>query len=263
MYFLALSQAPPEFAMKMARQNPVTSAPASNPPSASTLMKPTTSGTTIASDAGQDHLPQRGLGRDLDAARRVGHHPGQTLAQSRDLAELTAHLLDHLLRGPPTASIVSAANRNGSPAPMNRPMNTSTLPTFEIEDRRRVGVGDRELEALEQREGGECRRADGEPLGDRGGGVAERVERVGDLSDRRVESGHLGDAAGVVGDRAVGVDRDDDAGRGEHADGGDGDAVHAAEVVALGSEGHLPAPVGDADTGEDEDHRRRPRSCRC
>jgi hypothetical protein len=95
-----------------------------------------------------------------------------------------------------------------------------------------VGTGawrDGELEALEQRQCRERRRSDGEALGDRSGRVAERVERVGDLADRRVELGHLGDAAGVVGDRAVGVDRHDHARRGEHADGGDGDAVDAAD----------------------------------
>ena len=124
----------------------------------------------------------------------------------------------------------------------------------------------RELEALEQRQRGEGGRTDGEALGDGGGRVAERVECVGDLADRRVEFGHLGDAAGVVGDRAVGVDRDDHAERGQHADGGDGDAVDAAEVVAgeLVDEGDLATPVGDADTDEDQaDRGERPRSCRC
>jgi hypothetical protein len=47
---------------------------------------------------------------------------------------------------------------------------------------RRVGSGDGELEALEQRQCRERRRADGEALGDGGGRVAERVERVGDLA---------------------------------------------------------------------------------
>ena len=52
MYFLALSQAPPALAMKMARQKPVTSEPARKPPSASTSMKPMTRGTTMASAPG-------------------------------------------------------------------------------------------------------------------------------------------------------------------------------------------------------------------
>jgi hypothetical protein len=45
------------------------------------------------------------------------------------------------------------------------------------------------------------------------------------------EAGHLRDAAGVVGDGAVGVDGHHDGGAGEHADGGEGDAVEAEVVV--------------------------------
>jgi hypothetical protein len=41
--------------------------------------------------------------------------------------------------------------------------------------------------------------------------------------------GHLGDAAGVVGDGAVGVERDHDAGHAEHGGGGDRDAVQAGQ----------------------------------
>ena len=49
MYFLALSQAPPEFAIEIANNIPTTSAPASKPPSASAPKKiPTTIGETIA-----------------------------------------------------------------------------------------------------------------------------------------------------------------------------------------------------------------------
>src|SRR5690606_25028856 len=52
MYFLALSQAPPALAMKMARQKPTTSEPARKPPRASTSMKPMTSGITMARPPG-------------------------------------------------------------------------------------------------------------------------------------------------------------------------------------------------------------------
>ena len=38
-------------------------------------------------------------------------------------------------------------------------------------------------------------------------------------------AGHLGDAGGVVGDRAEGVLGHDDAGGGQHADAGEGDQV--------------------------------------
>ncbi len=42
--------------------------------------------------------------------------------------------------------------------------------------------------------------------------------------------GHFGDATGIVGDRAVGVERHDDTGQRQHGGGRDGDAVEAAEA---------------------------------
>ena len=74
-------------------------------------------------------------------------------------------------------------------------------------------------------------RADGEALAGGGRRVAEGVESVGALADFRVEVGLLGDGSGVVGDGAVGVGREGDAKGGEHADGGDGDAVKAGELM--------------------------------
>jgi len=58
---------------------------------------------------------------------------------------------------------------------------------------------------------GEPGRTDGVALGHRLGGVAHRVERIGDVAHPAIELRHLGDAAGVVGDRAIGVQRDDHA----------------------------------------------------
>ena len=85
--------------MKIARANPVTSAPASRPPSASTLMKPTTSGTTTASAPGAI-ISRSAASVEMSTQRAVvGLAPG-AFAQTRDLAELAAHLLDHLLGGP-------------------------------------------------------------------------------------------------------------------------------------------------------------------
>ena len=132
-------------------------------------------------------------------------------------------------------------------------MNTPTLPTLRLSASVRLRrPDDGELETLEQGEGGEGGGADGEALGYGGGGVAERVEGIGDFADRGVEFGHLGDTAGVVGDGPVGVNRDHHAGGGQHADGGHGDAVDAAEsdgngVVGVGQvlQGHFAAPEGD------------------
>ncbi len=121
-------------------------------------------------------------------------------------------------------------------------------------DRLEVGRGH---EGAEERERGERRRADREALADGGGGVADGVELVGAFADFLGQLGHLGDAAGVVGDRAVGIDGELDAGVGEHADGGDGDAVEPGEVEGADDDGreHEDRPGGrahaDAETGDD------------
>jgi hypothetical protein len=82
----------------------------------------------------------------------------------------------------------------------------------------------------EQCERGQAGRTDREALGDGGGGVAHAVQRVGDLADG-AHVRHLGDAAGVVGHRAVGVDADGDRDDREHAERGQTDAVDAAATV--------------------------------
>ncbi len=80
--------------------------------------------------------------------------------------------------------------------------------------------------------------ADGEALAGGGGGVAQRVQCIGTLADLRVQTGHLGDAAGVVGHRAVGIGGQGDAQRTQHAYGGQRDAVqaHAGVGTAAGQE---------------------------
>ena len=82
----------------------------------------------------------------------------------------------------------------------------------------------------EQHQRREARGADGVALGDRLGRVADRIERIGDVAHLLRQARHLGDAAGVVGDRAVRIERHDHAGHRQHGGGGDGDAVQAHAV---------------------------------
>ncbi len=102
-------------------------------------------------------------------------------------------------------------------------------------------------------QGREGRGADGESLAGGGGGVAERIEHVGPLPDERRLSGHLGVAAGVVGDGPVGVRRQRNAERAEHADGGDADAVEAQKEVLVAS----AEAEGEQDRRDDH-HQRSP-----
>ena len=108
------------------------------------------------------------------------------------------------------------------------------------------------LEAGEQHDRREHRRADRVALGDGLRRVADRVEPVGDLAHLLGQVGHLGDAAGVVGDRAERVERDDQAGQREQAHHRDADAVDAGHAAA----GELPRAE---DAEHDHDRRQRGR----
>ena len=86
-------------------------------------------------------------------------------------------------------------------------------------------------EGGEQHQRAEAGRADGVALGDRLGGVADRVERVGGVAHRVYrQARHFGDAAGVVGDRAEGVERHNHAGERQHRGHRDGDADKAGKA---------------------------------
>ena len=115
-----------------------------------------------------------------------------------------------------------------------------------------MGVGHEALVGLqladvgaEEHQRGEAGRGDGVALGHGLHGVADGVELVGDLADLLRQLRHDGESAGVVGDRAEGVERDDDAREAEHAHDRHGHAVEAVVVV------------GDEDRGADEEHRQQ------
>ena len=93
-----------------------------------------------------------------------------------------------------------------------------------------AAVGQLTLERVEQHQRRERGRADRVPLGDGLGRVADRVERVGDVADLLGQIRHLGDPAGVVGDRSERVERDDQAGQRQLRHHRDADAVDARGV---------------------------------
>ncbi len=96
-----------------------------------------------------------------------------------------------------------------------------------------VGAGDEEFQVLviggEQHQGAEPGRADGVAFGHRLGGVADGVERVGRFAHFFRQAGHFGNAAGIVGDRTEGVERNHDAGERQHGRHRDGDAEQARQ----------------------------------
>ena len=114
--------------------NPLTRTPASIAPRALTEMNPVTRGTTTASAPGTiisfseasvemaTHRAESGIAPSLPSRR-----PGM----SRNCRRTSSIIL---LAARPTASIVRAANRNGSPAPRKSPMNASTSPMLRSSD---------------------------------------------------------------------------------------------------------------------------------
>ena len=114
------------------------------------------------------------------------------------------------------------------------------------EDRVDALVGESAAVLVEQDQRRETGGADRVALGHGLGRVADRVERIGDRAHRLVEIGHLGDAAGVVCDGAVRVERDDQTGHRQLRHDGDSDAV---ELLAGGV-------VRADDADRDRDHGR-------
>ncbi len=134
---------------------------------------------------------------------------------------------------------IGVGEREGEIAQAVRRSSRPERPGDEVDEVLRVGG--------EQHQRAEAGRTDGVALGDGLGGVAHGVERVGVVAHFLGQAGHFGNAAGIVGDRAEGVERDDHAGEGQHGGDGEGDAEQAGEVV------------GDDDAGDDDDGRQRGR----
>jgi hypothetical protein len=199
----------------------------------------------------QHHLADGRLGDDVDGLAVLGllgalHDAGQ-------LAELATDLFDDLAAGAPHGLHAERGEQVGKQTADEQTDQHPRLVDLELVDH--AGA-----EALlqvvrvrhEEDEGGEAGGADRVALGDGLGGVADGVERIGGVAHFFRQVGHLGDAAGVVGDGAIGVDGDDDAGHGEHGHDGHGDAVQAGGAAT----GRF---VAGEDAGGDDEHRQRRR----
>ena len=213
--------------------------------------------------AGQHHLLDRGGRRDLDAARRVGVE-----VAVHDLRERAAHQhgrrreLEADLRDDGARAAVDGEHREcredvGQAGADEHARQHEGV--GEVDDARglrargvlRLGKAGLLDEGGDKTDGRQRRGRDGEALARGGGRVAQGVQRVRAHAHVRLAVRHLGDAAGVVGDGAVGVRGERDSECGEEADGGDGDAVLSRELVAR-EDGDADADGGDSD-GEHTD----------
>ena len=171
---------------------------------------------------------------------------------ARALAELPTHFLDDRGRGAADRRHAHRGEQIGQQTAEQEADDDIRIDQREVghhavEIGMLVGAGDEEFEIFivggEQHQRAEAGGADGVALGHRFGGVADGVERVGRLAHLFRQARHFGDAAGIVGDRTEGVERDHDAGQSEHRRHCDGDAEQAREFVA------------DQDAGDDDQRR--------
>ena len=143
--------------------------------------------------------------------------------------------------------IASPENRNTTAAPIEQADEVARVGHVEHADvltergqvRQRTGGGltgvdgcrgHRFPERTEQRRRGQHRGGDGDALGDGLGGVADGVEPGEDHGALALDvAGHLGDALGVVRDRAEGVHGHDDADGREQASAREGDGEEAEQ----------------------------------
>ena len=129
-YFLALSQAPPELAIKIAKRKPVTSAPAKKPPKASLFQKPMTSGNAIARPPGSNisfKAAEVAISTHSSYSGVTPSFPSLSPGISLNCLLTSSIILKAAL---PTALIVMAANKNGNIPPKNNPAVTSTFVRF-------------------------------------------------------------------------------------------------------------------------------------
>mmetsp|Transcript_8153 Transcript_8153/g.17838 ORF Transcript_8153/g.17838 Transcript_8153/m.17838 type:complete len:783 (-) Transcript_8153:38-2386(-) len=199
---------------------------------------------------GRKHLAQGGLGGDADAPVVVRGH----LLRAHDLGELREALLHHVVGG----------HADGLHGPRGEGVGHHRAEEEagedpRVEDVHVVHVG-AHAEGAEERQADQGGGADGEALADGCGGVAGGIEAVGEAADRLREAGHLGDAARVVGDGAVGVNGEGHGHGAEHAQGGQGHAEHAADAVRH-EDGHAQGEhrddAGEVAEGEAVDDARR------
>ncbi len=198
--------------------------------------------------AGRNHLLEGGVGGDGDALLVVGLLG--TVHDAGLLSELSSDLLDHGLGG-----LTDGLHGHGGEPVGKHGANQETSEGDGLEDidASDVAAGD---EGAEQGEGDEGGGANSEALADGGGGVTGGVEGIGLSADGGGETGHFGDTSGVIGDRTVAIDGEGAGEGGEHAEGGEGDAVHIGEPEGEedgDGEGDDGDDVGEVAEGEAED----------
>ena len=218
-----------------------------------------------------------GLGGNADAGSII-----RTLLafqDTRNLAELTTDLDHHLLCGTAHGIHGKTTEQEGHHGTQedahenHRVHQRNIIIFYDIGNGRRnrfhgpvahfehrlAHVGEADLDFLDirgqQGEGGQGGGTDGKALSGSSRRIAEGVEDIGFLTYRRIQFGHLGVTAGIVGDGAVRIRSQGDSQRGKHTDGSDGDPVQA-HAQRIGREAETRCEAVGQDNGNRDGHHR-------
>ena len=174
-------------------------------------------------DTGNDHLAKSRDRGNTDAGLII--RTAGALQDAGVLTELAADFLDHTV-----GCLGNGFHRNGREEECQHAADEDTDNDLRSHD---VDGIQRNCLRIGYEESQRCQRsgADGKALADGGCRITYRVKFVRDISDALIKSGHLGDTAGVVGDRTVSVDCDRTARCGQHADCCQRDAVQTCDEV--------------------------------
>ena len=154
---------------------------------------------------------------------------GRAFHNALDVAELAAYFHHHR-----TGCAPDGFHRHGGEQERNQAADKQSDDDHMIRQIKRgrdVGPFQAMGKVCEQHERGQTGGADGVTLGHRLGGVANGVERIGDVANFLRQFAHLSDTTGVIGDRAVGVERYDNARHRQHRRRRDGDAIQAGTPI--------------------------------
>ncbi len=157
-----------------------------------------------------DHLFQCGIGGDGDAGVVV--RLSLPLHQAGDLLELPADLLHDIPCSLPHRGHGERAEEEWQHCPDQDPDEHRRVQHIHHLEPDRLGIDG------EQCKGGQGCSPDGKSFPDRCGGIPDRVKSVGDGPDPFFLVRHLGNPTRVVCHRAVGIDREGNAERGQHPD---------------------------------------------
>ena len=202
--------------------------------------------------SGGDHLPETGVGTDLDASIVVRPLSGVLVKQVGALSKLPLDLINHFHGSKSDALHGHGGEPEGDHSSDDQEGKSEGLEHVDsvleknINSRVLVVCVFTELldatdKGSEQGEADKSGRSNGEALSNGGGGVSGSVKSIGLLPDGRVELSHLGDSSSVVADRSVDIDGQSSGEVAQHSNRGKGNTVQIsngeAEVDNSGKDG--------------------------